>query len=109
MEDYYYPSRYSVSSKPATKYDYALLRLKDSVKDICQDDLIALNGELHSAKPVGVAKSRRIVEVSGENGNAFHKIYVLPGHSGSPIISYANNTQLSIIGICRGVESMQDR
>ena len=124
MEDYYYPNRYRVNS---TKYDYALLKLKDDVKDICQEDLIALNGEYEkldkerekncvfgypkyyknnsgklSAKPMGVVRTGRIIDIRGEQGKIFHKLSTNKGHSGSPIVSIGENSQLSIIGIHRG-------
>ena len=127
MKDYYYPNRYRVKS---TKYDYALLKLKYDVKDISQEGLIALNGEYEkldkerekncvfgypssnyyennsgklSAKPMGVVKTGRIIDIRGDQGKIFHKLSTNRGHSGSPIISIGENSQLSIIGIHRGV------
>ena len=128
VEDFFFPGRFTIEPKPATKYDFALLKLSKEVPNINKEDFISLNGEYQklaketeklcifgypfpkyekeegksTARPWGMAERGRVVEIQGKEGNIFHKVSTLGGHSGSPILRIDQSGGLSIIGIHKG-------
>ena len=133
VENFFLPGKYTIKPDPATKEDFALLKLKKRVSNVTQEDCLRLNGEYqqlvkekeevclfgypfpkyevddgdrYTARPWGVVGQGRVVDIQAQKGKVFHKLSTLLGHSGSPILRTDQSGGLSVIGIHKGVEML---